>query len=297
MADTAIVGPPAGVVRRQLIRITTSALTYLALTVLGLVFAFPLFYAISTSLKSSAELRQVPPTLIAQVMYWDNYVRFYVLEPMTLRWFANTLLVIALSVPGGVLTAILVAYGFARFEFPLRDFWFMVLLSTLMLPNEVTLIPLYILFHSLGWVNTYLPLIVPAWFGGGAFSIFFIRQFFMTLPRELDDAARIDGANSFQILWRVLVPLSGPVIMSLFIFGFFAGWNDFFGPLIYLNSRQLYTMSLGLNEYRTMPDTVNVPTENLLMVGTIFMAIPCILLFAFGQRYFVRGMIMSGLKF
>jgi multiple sugar transport system permease protein len=297
VADAAVVGPPARVVRRRLTRITTSAVTYLALTLFGLVFAFPLFYAVLTSLKSSAELRQVPPTLIPQVVHWENYVRFYVLEPMTLRWFANTLLVIALSVPGGVLTAILVAYGFARFEFPLRDFWFMVLLSTLMLPSEVTLIPLYILFHSMGWVNTYLPLIVPAWFGGGAFSIFFIRQFFMTLPRELDDAARIDGANSFQILWRVLVPLSGPVIMSLFIFGFFAGWNDFFGPLIYLNSRNLYTMSLGLNEYRTMPDTVNVPTENLLMVGTVFMAVPCILLFAFGQRYFVRGMIMSGLKF
>lgn len=297
MADIAIHRSSAHAIRRQRIRIVLSMVTYVGLIAFGLLFAFPLIYAISTALKSSAELRQMPPMLIPRAVHLENFIRFYMLEPLTLRWFLNTVFIIVLSVPGSIFTAILVAYGFARFEFPLRGFWFMVLMSTLMLPNEVTLIPMYILFRSLGWVNTYLPLIVPVWFGGGAFSIFFIRQYFMSIPRDLDDAARIDGASSFQILWRVLVPLSGPVIMSLVIFGFFAGWNDFFGPLIYLNSRHLYTMSLGLNEYRTLPDTINEPSENLMMVGTIFMAIPCIALFAFGQRYFVRGMIMSGLKF
>ena len=258
--------------------------------------AFPLLYAVSTSLKSSDELRQMPPSLIPQVLSWGNYVRVYALQPLAARWVLNTLIVVFVSLPGSVATATLVAYGFARFEFPGRNFWFIVLLSTMMLPSEVTLIPSYLLFHWLGWINTFLPLTVPAWFGGGAFSIFFIRQFFMTLPRELDDAARIDGANTFQILWHVLAPLASPVIMTLVIFGFLTTWNDFFGPLIYLNSRELYTLALGLNEYRTMPETTAAPNDNLLMAGVVYMTIPCIALFVFGQRYFVRGLVMSGLK-
>jgi multiple sugar transport system permease protein len=269
---------------------------YVGLIALSLLMAFPLLYAVSTSLKSSDELRQMPPSLIPQALSWGNYVRVYTLQPLAARWVVNTLIVVFFSLPGSVATATLVAYGFARFEFPGRNFWFVVLLSTMMLPSEVTLIPSYLLFHSLGWINTFLPLTVPAWFGGGAFSIFFIRQFFMTLPRELDDAARIDGANTFQILWYVLAPLASPVIMTLVIFGFLSTWNDFFGPLIYLNSRELYTLALGLNEYRTMPETTAAPNDNLLMAGVVYMTIPCIALFVFGQRYFVRGLVMSGLK-
>ena len=269
---------------------------YVGLIALSLLMAFPLLYAVSTSLKSSDELRQMPPSLIPQVLSWGNYVRVYALQPLAARWVLNTLIVVFVSLPGSVATATLVAYGFARFEFPGRNFWFIVLLSTMMLPSEVTLIPSYLLFHWLGWINTFLPLTVPAWFGGGAFSIFFIRQFFMTLPRELDDAARIDGANTFQILWYVLAPLASPVIMTLVIFGFLSTWNDFFGPLIYLNSRELYTLALGLNEYRTMPETTAAPNDNLLMAGVVYMTIPCIALFVFGQRYFVRGLVMSGLK-
>lgn len=282
--------------RRYSARGIVALSVYVGLIALSLLMAFPLLYAVSTSLKSSDELRQMPPSLIPQVLSWGNYVRVYALQPLAARWVLNTLIVVFFSLPGSVATATLVAYGFARFEFPGRNFWFIVLLSTMMLPSEVTLIPSYLLFHSLGWINTFLPLTVPAWFGGGAFSIFFIRQFFMTLPRELDDAARIDGANTFQILWYVLAPLASPVIMTLVIFGFLTTWNDFFGPLIYLNSRELYTLALGLNEYRTMPETTAAPNDNLLMAGVVYMTIPCIALFVFGQRYFVRGLVMSGLK-
>jgi multiple sugar transport system permease protein len=282
--------------RRYSARGIVALSVYVGLIALSLLMAFPLLYAVSTSLKSSDELRQMPPSLIPQVLSWGNYVRVYALQPLAARWVLNTLIVVFFSLPGSVATATLVAYGFARFEFPGRNFWFIVLLSTMMLPSEVTLIPSYLLFHSLGWINTFLPLTVPAWFGGGAFSIFFIRQFFMTLPRELDDAARIDGANTFQILWHVLAPLASPVIMTLVIFGFLSTWNDFFGPLIYLNSRELYTLALGLNEYRTMPETTAAPNDNLLMAGVVYMTIPCIALFVFGQRYFVRGLVMSGLK-
>ena len=282
--------------RRYSARGIVALSVYVGLIALSLLMAFPLLYAVSTSLKSSDELRQMPPSLIPQVLSWGNYVRVYALQPLAARWVVNTLIVVFFSLPGSVATATLVAYGFARFEFPGRNFWFIVLLSTMMLPSEVTLIPSYLLFHSLGWINTFLPLTVPAWFGGGAFSIFFIRQFFMTLPRELDDAARIDGANTFQILWHVLAPLASPVIMTLVIFGFLTTWNDFFGPLIYLNSRELYTLALGLNEYRTMPETTAAPNDNLLMAGVVYMTIPCIALFVFGQRYFVRGLVMSGLK-
>ena len=282
--------------RRYSARGIVALSVYVGLIALSLLMAFPLLYAVSTSLKSSDELRQMPPSLIPQVLSWGNYVRVYALQPLAARWVLNTLIVVFVSLPGSVATATLVAYGFARFEFPGRNFWFIVLLSTMMLPSEVTLIPSYLLFHSLGWINTFLPLTVPAWFGGGAFSIFFIRQFFMTLPRELDDAARIDGANTFQILWHVLAPLASPVIMTLVIFGFLSTWNDFFGPLIYLNSRELYTLALGLNEYRTMPETTAAPNDNLLMAGVVYMTIPCIALFVFGQRYFVRGLVMSGLK-
>ena len=271
-------------------------LTYAALIACGIAFCFPFFWTLSTSLKTGLETRDVPPRFFPEVVQWVNYVEVWSAQPLT-RWFQNSLLIIVATVPGAVVTATLVAYAFARFDFPLRDFWFMVMLSTLMLPYEVTLIPQYIIYQKyFGWINTFWPLIIPAWVGGGAFTIFLLRQFLMTLPRDLDDAARVDGANSFQILWRILVPLCRPALATVAILQFLREWNDFLGPFIYLNTPELFTMALGLRFFQTLPESTQEPKTHLLMTATVIMSLPAILLFFSFQRYFVRGIVMSGLK-
>lgn len=277
-------------------RATILWLTYAALTICGILFCFPFLWTIATSLKTGIETRQIPPQFLPEIVQWQNYVKVWSAQPLT-RWFTNSLIVVGLSVPGAVLTATLVAYSFARFEFPLRNFWFMVMLSTLMLPYEVTLIPQYIIYQKFfGWVNTFWPLIIPSWVGGGAFTIFLLRQFLMTIPRDLDDAARVDGANSFQILWSVLVPLCRPALATVAILQFLREWNDFLGPFVYLNDPKKFTMSLGLRFFQTLPESTMEPQTHLLMTATVLMSVPAILLFFSFQRYFVQGIVMSGLK-
>jgi multiple sugar transport system permease protein len=292
---TAVSTSSRGAVRERR-RLVVVVLTYAALALFGVLFCFPFFWTLSTSLKTGLETRAVPPTLLPEVVQWGNYVAVWAAQPLT-RWFGNSLIIIVGTVPGAVLTATLVAYAFARFDFPLRDFWFMVMLSTLMLPYEVTLIPQYIIYQKyFGWINTFWPLIVPSWVGGGAFTIFLLRQFLMTIPRDLDDAARVDGAGSFQILWRILVPLCRPALATVAILGFLREWNDFLGPFIYLNDPKLFTMSLGLRFFQTLPESTQEPKTHLLMTATVLMALPAILLFFSFQRYFVRGIVMTGLK-
>jgi multiple sugar transport system permease protein len=196
-----------------------------------------------------------------------------------------------------LVSATLVAYGFARFEFPGRDALFILVLSTLMLPDQVTLIPLYLTFNRLDWLNTYLPLIVPAYFGGGAFSIFLLRQFLRTLPRDLDEAAILDGCNSLGVLWWVLLPLTRPALGTLAIFSFIYHWNDFIGPLIYLNNSEKFTLSLGLSYFRYVAQAgVGEPQEHLLMAASVLMVLPVIVLFFLAQRYFVQGVVLSGVS-
>jgi ABC-type glycerol-3-phosphate transport system permease component len=171
------------------------------------------------------------------------------------------------------------------------------MLSTLMLPYEVTLIPQYIIYQKyFGWINTYWPLIIPSWLGGGAFTIFLMRQFLMTIPRDLDDAARVDGASSLQILWRILVPLCRPALATVAILEFLRQWNDFLGPVVYLNTPELFTMALGIRYFQTLAESTQDPKTHLLMTATIIMSLPAILLFFSCQRVFVRGIVMSGLK-
>ena len=282
----------AGRTRRQW---GVALLTYVILTVLGVLFAFPFLWTISTSLKTAQETRLMPPTLFPEVPQWLNYVRVWTSQPVG-RWMLNSLTVIVFAVPGAVISSTLCAYAFARFNFPGRDFLFMVLLSTLMLPFEVTLIPQYLLFHRLGWINTYLPLTVPSWFGGSAVSIFLLRQFLKTIPRDLDEAAVIDGANSLQILWHVILPLSGPALATVTILQFLGHWNDFLGPFIYLNKQALFTMSVGLRYFQTVPEVVGEPKEHLLMAAAVLMSIPSIALFFVAQRQFVRGIVLTGIK-
>jgi multiple sugar transport system permease protein len=198
----------------------------------------------------------------------------------------------ALNVIGVLISASIVAFGFARVRFPARDKLFMVLIATVMIPYHVTLIPTYVLFRELGWLNTFLPLTVPAWFGGGAFNIFLLRQFYMRLPLELDDAARVDGASLWRIYTDVILPQSKPAMGVIAIFTFLGTWNDFFGPFIYLNSTDKYTLPLMLRLFQSTEGT----QWHLLMAASVMTAIPCIALYFVAQRYFIQGVVFTGLK-
>ena len=204
----------------------------------------------------------------------------------------NTLAITFLGTSGTILSCSLVGYGFARFRFPGRDALFLVLLSSMMLPHIVTMIPVYLLFREFHWIDTLLPLFFPAWFGLNAFAVFLFRQYYMTLPFDLDDAARIDGCSVLGIYWHVLLPLAKPVIATVGIFCFTAYWLDFMGPLIYLNTIEKFTLALGLYTFKGAYNT----QWNYLMAATLVVSLPCILLFLLGQRFFIKGVVMSGIK-
>jgi ABC-type glycerol-3-phosphate transport system permease component len=205
---------------------------------------------------------------------------------------ANTLAITFLGTAGTLLSCSFVAYGFARFRFPGNNVLFLVLLSSMMLPPVVTMVPVYLLFRELHWIDTLLPLFAPAWFSINAFAVFLFRQYFMTLPFDLDDAARIDGCNSLGIYWHVLLPLARPVMATVGIFCFTHYWLDFMGPLIYLNTSEKFTLSLGLYMFKGAYTT----QWHYLMAATLAVSLPCIILFFAGQRLFIRGVVMSGLK-
>jgi multiple sugar transport system permease protein len=257
------------------------------------VFVLPLIVMISTSFKSFNEINSYPPTFFPNQWLPENYVNAWNYQNTNFPlWTRNTILIVVFTLPGVLLSSSLCAYGFARLKFPGRNAWFVAVLASVMLPPQVTLIPLYILFFRLDWLNTFLPLIVPAWFGGGALNIFLIRQFFMQIPRDLDEAAIIDGANHLTIWWRIYVPLSRPVMVTVALLTTLQIWNDFLSPLIYLTSPENYTLALGLNMFQG----VFVSRTDYIMAISSLMVIPMILLFIFAQRYIVRGFVTSGLK-
>ena len=270
---------------------------YLLLMALVVVFGFPLLWTFTASLKTIPEFGEYPPKLFPAVPQWVNY--FTVLNTPrvpVLRWVWNSGIVVVLTTLGTVITSALVAYSFARFTYRGRDVLFAVTLATLTLPAQVTLIPQFILFFKLGWVNTLEPLWVPAWFGGGAFGIFMLRQFFKTIPMDLDEAALIDGASYPRIFWSVLLPLLGPALATLAIITFIGSWSDFQNPLIYLNSPDKFTISIGLQFFNNAPEVGGLPMRHLLMAACVLSMIPTVALFFIGQRYFVQGVVMSGIK-
>lgn len=253
----------------------------------------PFYLMLALSLKTDAEVAQSPWAL-PHVPQWANYVRAWTIEGTDVTFaafFRNTLVIAVLSTAGTVLSSSLVAFGFSRLRFPGRDRLFTLLIATMMLPGIITLLPSYIGFRYLHWIDTLYPLIVPAFFGG-AFNVFLLRQFFMTLPRELDEAARLDGATYFQIYWQVLMPLCRPALVTVGLFAFIYAWKDLMGPLIYLNSTGNQTLELGLRTFQTIRGT----DWNLLMAGSVIVLIPLLILFFLGQRYFIRGIVMTGLK-
>jgi len=270
-------------------------LLHVVLAITGVLFAFPLFWTVSSSLQTWQELRSFTPHLLPEVPQWENYTKVFSSVPYA-RWMLNSFIIVAITIPGTVITASLTAYAFARFNFKGRDFWFILMLGTMMIPTQVTLIPQYILFFNLKLVNTFIPLTIGAWLGGGAFMIFLLRQFIMSIPRDLDEAALIDGATPLRILLSVLMPLMKPALTTVAILQFLADWNEFFAPFIYLSRIELFTAAVGLRFFQHLPMETTEPREHLLMAAAAIMTVPVLLLFAVAQRYFIQGVVLSGLK-
>ena len=272
-------------------RILTQALTHLLLGTGCVLVLFPLYWMISTSFKSMTHYYDWPPQWIPNPLTLEAYISLLAMYPWG-RFIFNTLLITAIAIVGNLLSSTMVAYGFTYFRAPGRDILFVILLSTMMLPGVVTMVPTFIVFRKIRWVNTYLPLMVPTFFGSAS-HIFLLRQFFRTLPPELDDAAKIDGCSELAILWRIVLPLCGPVLAAICIFQFQWRWNEFMGPLIYLNSFKKYTVALALYTLRGEPQG-STPTQ--LMAGGTLMTLPVIVVFAIFQRYFIQGVALSGIK-
>lgn len=294
----AVISPRTGTRQtngRRSLRILGITVLYIVAIVTALLFSIPFFWTISSSLKSVREIHVFPPTMFPAVPKWENYISVFTLAPFA-RYIVNTVIITILAMAGQMLSASAVAYGFSRFRFPGRDGLFFIVLSTMMLPWQVTIVPTFLLFRYLGWINTYLPLIVPSYFGGSAFFIFLLRQFFTTIPRDLDEAAKIDGASSVRIFWSVLLPLAKPALATVAIFAFIEHWNEFIGPLIYLNSPDKFTVSIGLQYFTATPFSDNEPREAVLMAASLIVAMPPLILFFAAQKYFVRGIVTTGLK-
>lgn len=264
------------------------------LLLLGTVaFMLPLYVMVAMSLKTPDELNRTSSFSWPQNPTLDNFREIFASENVNFLIFAqNSFIIAVLSTAGVVLSASLVAFAFARLRFRGRDRLFIIVLSTMMLPGVVTLIPSYVIFAQIGWVDTFLPLIVPAWFGGGAFNVFLLRQFFLGLPYELDEAALIDGASYFRIFWQITLPLSKPALATVGVFSFIYSWRDFLGPLIYLDSPDKQTLELGLQTFRGFQSE----QWHLLMAGSTIVMIPLIVIFFIGQRYFIKGIALTGGK-
>jgi multiple sugar transport system permease protein len=266
---------------------------WVLLVVGAMVMFVPFLWMLSSSLKAEQSVFQYPPQLIPNPVMWNNYVEALVYKPFG-TYVRNTLFLVAVNLVAVLLVASFVAYGFARLRFPGRDAWFVVVLATMMMPYYVLMVPIFIMFTKLQWIDTYLPLTVPTFFGGGAFNIFLMRQFFRSIPTELSDAAVIDGCNEFQIFWIIMMPLAKPALVSIAILSFLFTWNDFLGPLLYIKSPDLFTVSIGLAGFRSIMRS----RWDLLMAASSAMTIPVVALFFAAQRYFFEsgGITLTGLK-
>ncbi len=291
MSQTAVAAKTHVGVRRKAVGLTRSALVYALLVVGGFVFAMPFFWMVSMALKPSDQIFVFPPVWLPNPIRWENfgegwskYFPFWV-------FLQNTVIITANNVVANLLSCTLVAYGFARLRVRESGILFAAVLATMMVPEQVTMIPVYYLFTKLGWVNTFLPLMVPSWFGY-PFFIFLLRQFFLTLPQDLDDAARIDGCSTWGILYRILLPLCKPALAAVAIFAFIRNWNSFLYPLIYLNDMQKYTLQLGLNMYRGQ----YYAEFHLMMAVALMVLVPVLVVFFVAQKYFIQGIALTGIK-
>ncbi len=288
------------IAQRQRSKFIKSSLIFMALALLALPFVTPLLWLISTALKSPEQVYAYPPVWIPQPFQFDNFVVGWTSAPFT-RYLGNTLITTLLPMIGDVFVSAMVAFAFSRVRWPGRDKVFALCLATMLLPGIATLIPVFLEFRALGWINTFAPLVVPAYFGS-AFYIFILRQFMLNLPPDLEEAAKVDGANMLQIFFRIILPLTRPALATIAIFSFLARWNEFLGPMIYLQSPELKTLALGLSTFESQftgtggSYSLVSPRLHLLMAVTLLINLPCIVVFFGFQRYFVRDVISSGLK-
>lgn len=269
-------------------------LLYVVVVSLSIVFMFPFLWTLVSSLKSPLELTRWPPTIIPQEIVWDNYPAVFREGPFG-RFIWNTIVITVTATFGQVVSSIIVAYGFARLRFPGRGALFGLCLSTMILPAQVTIVPLFLLFRQLQWIDTYLPLIVP-YYTGTAFTVFLLRQFILTLPYDLDEAATIDGASRLGILWKIIVPNCGSAIATVSVFAFMGHWNAFLEPFIFLNTPIKFPLGVGLRFLTSIIQSPGLPKDNLLMAGSVMMTAPIVVLFFLAQEYVVQGIATTGLK-
>ena len=267
------------------------SLGFLILVVGAISMLVPFTWMVVTSLKPPGEIFLYPPRWIPHEVRWSNYSEALTALPFG-RWYLNTIFVTVMSTLGQVIMASLIGYAFARLRAPGRNLLFLLLISTMLLPSQVTLIPTFLIFKAMHAIDTYTPLILPAWLGGGAFYIFLCRQFFLTLPLELDDAAKIDGCGVLGIYWRILLPLSKPVLAAVTVFSIVNTWNEFLLPIIYLQTQSKYVVSIGLRLFRDYDAT----SWHWLMAAAVVTTLPCLIVFFFAQKLFVQGIATTGLK-
>ena len=275
--------------KRKQEKIIGKFIAYLLLSLGALAMIVPFIWMLSTSLKEPSQVFSYPPKWIPQALAFKNYLKTWTLVPFG-RFFINSLLVAVWVTFGQLLTSSLAAYSFARLRFPGRDTLFIIFLGTMMVPFQVTMIPVYILMRELGWVDTYYALIIPNLFS--AYGCFLLRQFFLTIPTELEDAAKIDGGSYLTIYSKIILPLAKPALATLGVFTFMASWNSFIWPLIVVNSIEMQTLPLGLASFQGLYTT----DWTLLMAGTVIALIPVLIIFIFAQRFFIEGITLSGVK-
>lgn len=267
-----------------------TALRYIFLTLGAIMFVLPLLWTISGSLKPSGEIFTVPIRWIPSEFQWSTYERLFTVFPFW-TYVQNTLTIVAFAVVGQIVSSLLVAYGFARFRHPLNGPLFILVLSTMMIPTQVTMIPQFLAYKEFGWIDTYLPLIIPNYFAA-AINVFLLRQFILTIPRELDESAKIDGAGSFSILLRIIAPMCIPIIVTIGIWTVNSNWNDFMGPLIYLSTPEKFTLQMGI--YNLNAGRQGITDYGLMFAAGLIALLPNLVLFAFGQKYFMSGIKLGG---
>lgn len=285
--------------RRNLLirRYVGRTLLYVILVIGTLVFTVPLIWMVASSFKPEGEVFTYPPQLIPSVVQWWNYHDAWIQFPF-LSALKNTLIIVAGVSIGRVASCSLTAYVFARLRFPLRNTLFMLVLGTMMIPYHAVLLPQYLFFRNLGWLDSVRPLIVPQFFAVSAFYIFLFRQFFMSIPPDYDDASRIDGASYLGTFWHIILPMSKAVLGTVLIFTFMEQWNDFLAPLIYLNSKENLTLAIAIKQWQYMATAMfyHPAKWNHIMAMSTLISVPPVLVFFFAQRYFVQGVVVSGLK-
>ncbi len=264
---------------------------YTCLVVGTVVIMIPFFWMITTSLKKSGTEFTFPIEWLPNPPRWKNYVDGWTVLPFN-RWAVNSVRISALAIAGSVISSAIVGFGFGRIRFPGRDALFMLVLATMMLPFPSVIVPLFLLFKRIGWIDTILPLTIPTFFGANAFFIFLFRQFFRTLPLDLDDAARVDGCNTFHVFLRICLPLIRPALGIIFVFSFMHNWNDFLGPLIFLSHTTKYTLALGLRYFQSQYRV----EWALMMAVSLIILTPNIVLFFLAQKYYIQGIVVSGVK-